>query len=137
MIRDTGLAPHGLVLEITESVLMENAVSAVEKLRALKGLGLWVAIDDFGMGYSSLSSIKRFPVDMLKVHKSFIDELGNSDENTAIVHAMIALGHTLGLTVVAEGVETAAPATQLGALDCNWAQAYTSSHHYHTTIQRY
>ena len=91
----TGLPPENLTLEITESALMRDAVSALEVLRSLKAIGVALAIDDFGTGYSSLSYLQRFPLDILKVDKSFIDELDDG-EGTEIVAAVINLAHTSG-----------------------------------------
>ena len=102
----TGLAPEHLTLEITESALMTDAASALAVLSALKELGVQLAIDDFGTGYSSLTYLQRFPLDVLKVDRSFVEELGVSVEGEEIVSAVINLAHALGLKVVAEGVET-------------------------------
>ena len=120
----SGLPADRLVLEITESVLMRDAHSTVAILTALKQLGLRLAIDDFGTGYSSLSYLKRFPVDILKIDKSFVDGLGTSYEDSAIVGATITLAHALGLTTTAEGVETAGQARRLTELGCDNAQGY-------------
>ena len=105
----TGLPPENLTLEITESALMRDANAALQVLKALKSVGVALAIDDFGTGYSSLSYLQRFPLDVLKVDKSFVDEL-DLDQGTEIVAAVIDLAHALGLRVVAEGVETEPPA---------------------------
>jgi diguanylate cyclase (GGDEF)-like protein/PAS domain S-box-containing protein len=97
IVADTGLAPSSLVLEITESVLMGDAEAAIIVLRALRDLGVHISVDDFGTGYSSLSYLKKFPVDALKIDKSFVDGLGTSGDDTAIVRATINLAHSLGL----------------------------------------
>jgi diguanylate cyclase (GGDEF)-like protein/PAS domain S-box-containing protein len=120
----TGLAPSRLVLEITESVLMGDAAYAVTVLEALKGLGVQLSVDDFGTGYSSLSYLKRFPVDILKIDKSFVDGLGSDNDDSAIVTATINLAHSLGLTTVAEGTETAEQVQALTELGCDKAQGY-------------
>ena len=120
----TGLDACWLRLEITESLAMRNAAAAVATLAALRALGVRVAIDDFGTGYSSLAYLKHLPADMLKIDKAFVDDLGTDEAATAIVAAIIALGHTLGLMVIGEGVETAAQAERLRALGCDWAQGY-------------
>ena len=120
----TDLPPDHLCLEVTESVLMEDARAAEASLRELRELGVRVAIDDFGTGYSSLSYLRRFPVDVLKVDRSFIDGLGPDAEDTAIVHAIITLARTLGLESVAEGVETAEQVDGLAELGCDAAQGY-------------
>jgi len=105
-LADTGFAPESLQLEITESVLMQDAESAIGMLRAFKGMGVRISVDDFGTGYSSLSYLKRFPIDILKIDKSFVRDLPDDEEDAAIVRAIIALAHSLRLTTVAEGVET-------------------------------
>jgi EAL domain-containing protein (putative c-di-GMP-specific phosphodiesterase class I) len=124
VFEETGLAPGSLVLEITESMIMEEAERNVDVLERLRGLGVQVAVDDFGTGYSSLAYLKRFPVDMLKVDKSFVDGLGENLEDTAIVKAVINLAHALGLRTVAEGVETTGQLDQLRALGCELGQGY-------------
>jgi len=121
---DTGADPTALCLEITESVLMDDAVSTIEILRELKDLGVRLAIDDFGTGYSSLSYLKRFPIDLLKVDRSFIAGLGSDPEDSAIVPAVIALAHALDLRVVAEGVETEQQRTILLELGCDLGQGF-------------
>ncbi|HEX9969879.1 MAG TPA: EAL domain-containing protein [Acidimicrobiales bacterium] len=123
-LRDAGLDPSGLWLEITESVLMEEAESTVETLRALRALGIHLSIDDFGTGYSSLSYLKRFPVDTLKIDRSFVDGLGTDAEDEAIVTAVVRLAQALELGVVAEGVETAAQLAELRRLGCTAVQGY-------------
>jgi len=119
-----GMPPRWLELELTESQLMENAGAAQQQLAALKGLGVQLSIDDFGTGYSSLAYLKRFDIDKLKVDKSFIRDMLTSSADMAIARAVIALGHTLGLKVVAEGVEDLATAQALDVLDCDELQGY-------------
>ncbi len=123
----TGLAPANLTLEITESALMNDAAGALGVLRALKDLGVSLAIDDFGTGYSSLSYLQRFPLDILKVDKTFVDELGLNPEGSEIVTAVINLAHALGLQVIAEGVETEVQLEELQRLGCDFAQGYLFS----------
>ncbi|MFN8556459.1 MAG: EAL domain-containing protein [Dehalococcoidia bacterium] len=123
-LADSRLDPRCLTLEITETVLMEDAESALAMLSALKGLGVTLAMDDFGIGYSSLSYLQRFPVDMLKIDKVFVDALGSDREDAALARAMVALGRTLNLEVVAEGVERAEQAAELRALGCDFGQGY-------------
>ena len=120
----TGLPPTCLQLEITEGVAMGDAAAAIIILQELKALGVRLGLDDFGTGYSSLAYLRRFPVDVLKVDKAFIDGLGRDPQGTAIVEAVIALGHALGLSITAEGVETAAQAAHLRALGCEAGQGY-------------
>jgi diguanylate cyclase (GGDEF)-like protein/PAS domain S-box-containing protein len=120
----TGSDPAGLCFEITESVLMDDVDTTIGAISALKGLGVTLSIDDFGTGYSSLGYLKRFPVDAVKVDRSFIDGLGADPEDSAIVAAVVSLGHALGLTVIAEGVETDRQLAELRALGCDAAQGY-------------
>jgi diguanylate cyclase (GGDEF)-like protein len=127
ILAHTGLDPARLVLEITESVLMRDAAFTVAALGALKALGVGISVDDFGTGYSSLSYLKEFPVDILKIDKSFVDGLGDDDHDSAIVRATINLAHSLGLTTVAEGTETAIQVRTLTELGCDKAQGYLFS----------
>ncbi|MGD0379156.1 MAG: EAL domain-containing protein [Acidimicrobiales bacterium] len=123
-LKASGINPDRLWLEITESSLMRDADDAVSVLHRLRHLGLHFEIDDFGTGYSSLSYLKRFPVETLKIDQSFVDELDHRAENAAIVRAIIGLGESLGLSVVAEGVEHPAQAATLQTLGCYLAQGY-------------
>ena len=127
ILEDTGLPPDCLTLEITESALMNDAASARRVLQALKDLGVTLAIDDFGTGYSSLSHLQRFPLDILKIDKSFVDALGVDQGGTEIVAAVVKLAHALGLQVIAEGVETERQLDALLRLDCDFAQGYLFS----------
>lgn len=124
ILRETNLEASSLCIEITESTAMEDAPSTVSVLRELKDLGVKLAIDDFGVGYSSLSYLKRFPVDILKIDRSIIEGLERDAGNAAIASAAITLAHALGLEAVAEGVETRAEATELHALGCDFGQGY-------------
>jgi EAL domain-containing protein (putative c-di-GMP-specific phosphodiesterase class I) len=121
-LSDSGLDPQSLRLEITESVIMEDADATIATLRQLKALGVEIAIDDFGTGYSSLAYLRKFPVDFLKIDRSFISGLGRSNEDTTIAQAVIGLGHALSLTVVAEGIETIGQLVHLCSLDCELGQ---------------
>jgi EAL domain-containing protein (putative c-di-GMP-specific phosphodiesterase class I) len=112
------------VLEITESMIMEDADYNVDVLGRLKDLGVRVAVDDFGTGYSNLAYLKRFPMDMVKIDKSFISGLGEKPEDTAIVEAVISLARALGLRTVAEGIETLGQLERLRDLGCEWGQGY-------------
>jgi diguanylate cyclase (GGDEF)-like protein/PAS domain S-box-containing protein len=123
-LRETGVAPGSLVLEITESMLMGDAEHNVDVLGRLQDLGVCIAVDDFGTGYSNLAYLKRFPVDYLKVDKSFVDGLGESPEDTAIVEAVISLSRALGMQTVAEGIETTGQADLLRTLGCELGQGY-------------
>jgi diguanylate cyclase (GGDEF)-like protein/PAS domain S-box-containing protein len=124
VLRETGMAPDLLELEVTESTIMHNAERAVKVLTAIKALGVRLAIDDFGTGYSSLAHLKRFPIDTLKVDRSFIREVPKDPEDRAITEAIIAMGKTLSLTVVAEGVETPEQQAFLRDRACDEMQGY-------------
>ncbi|GEM_PF-1890827 len=124
ILNETGLNPQSLKLEITESMMMEQGDTTIATLYRLKHLGIRLAIDDFGTGFSALSYLKRFPVDTLKIDRSFIKGLGHNREDTAIVHAVIAFAKALHLSVTAEGVETAEQLSQLRVLGCDRGQGY-------------
>jgi EAL domain-containing protein (putative c-di-GMP-specific phosphodiesterase class I) len=126
-LRDTGLAPGDLELELTESSIMDNLASAADVLADLEALGIRIAVDDFGTGYSSLSYLKSFPIHCLKIDRSFIRDIPGDDNDTAIVRTIIALAGSLGLTVVAEGVESDAQLAYLRANHCDQAQGYLFS----------
>jgi EAL domain-containing protein (putative c-di-GMP-specific phosphodiesterase class I) len=120
-----GVDPRQVRLELTESMLVEDGEAAIAALWQLRRLGVRLAIDDFGTGYSSLARIGELPIDEMKIDKSFVDRLGvTPHDSTALVTAAIAMGHGLGLEVVAEGVETQLQATQLAALGCDLLQGY-------------
>jgi len=118
----TGFDAGCLKLEITESVVMENAESTAAMLLRLRAIGVQLNIDDFGTGYSSLSYLQRFPISTLKVDRSFVSRMGGRDEDSKIVRAIIMLAHTLGMDVIAEGVETTAQLAELKSLNCGYAQ---------------
>jgi EAL domain-containing protein (putative c-di-GMP-specific phosphodiesterase class I) len=120
----TGMPPQWLELEITESMIMHNVELAVAKAEAMRALGVRLAIDDFGTGYSSLAHLKRFPIDTLKVDRSFIREIPQDAEDRAIAEAIIAMGKTLSLTVVAAGVETPEQQAFLSERACDEMQGY-------------
>ena len=128
VLHRTGLSPHLLELEITESTLMESIDRAVATMERLRALGLSLAIDDFGTGYSSLNYLKRFPINTLKIDKSFIRDLTSDSNDAAIVRAIIALARTMDLKVVAEGVETQEQLNYLSAHGCNQLQGFLLSH---------
>jgi diguanylate cyclase (GGDEF)-like protein/PAS domain S-box-containing protein len=123
----TGLDPGHLRLEITESVLVEESASAKATLEALSEIGVRLVLDDFGTGYSSLAYLNRFPLDALKIDRSFIEALGVEQERTAIVEAIIGMARALSLDVVAEGVENEAQLSELQRLDCDYAQGHLFS----------
>jgi diguanylate cyclase (GGDEF)-like protein len=128
VLETTGIDPGRVILEITETVAMAGAETTIEILARLKSLGVLLAIDDFGTGFSSLAYLKRFPVDMLKIDKSFVDGVALRGPDTAIVEAIIALGHALGLQVIAEGVETPDQLLELRTLGSELGQGYFFGH---------
>jgi diguanylate cyclase (GGDEF)-like protein len=123
-LRDSGLLPDDLELELTESSIMDNLASAASVLDELERLGIRIAVDDFGTGYSSLSYLKSFPIHCLKIDRSFISDIPGDENDAAIVRTIIALARNLGLTVVAEGVETEAQLAYLRANHCDQVQGY-------------
>ena len=131
LLEDNGLAPALLQLEITESFIMNQAEDALKLLHQFKALGIQLAIDDFGTGYSSLSYLKRLPVDTLKIDQSFVRGLPNDANDVAIVRAIIALGRSMQLTVIAEGVETTAQERFLAAEGCEQIQGFVISRAIH------
>ncbi|HYN84121.1 MAG TPA: EAL domain-containing protein [Pyrinomonadaceae bacterium] len=124
VIHDTTINPRSLKLEITESVVMENIETATEMLKDLRALGVQLSIDDFGTGYSSLSYLHRFPIDTLKIDRSFVTHMSENNENTEIVRTIIVLAQNLGMDVVAEGVETKEQLALLNELGCENGQGY-------------
>jgi diguanylate cyclase (GGDEF)-like protein/PAS domain S-box-containing protein len=123
-LTETGANPTLLKLELTESMLVKDVSSVITKMHALKALGVKFSLDDFGTGYSSLSYLKRLPLDQLKIDKSFVRDLLTDVNDAAIARAIVALGHTLGLKVIAEGVETREQHEMLVAIDCDSFQGY-------------
>ncbi|MGB8509646.1 MAG: EAL domain-containing protein [Pyrinomonadaceae bacterium] len=124
VLKETGLNPHSLKLEITESVVMENIETATQMLRELRDLGVTLSIDDFGTGYSSLSYLHRFPIDTLKIDRSFVTRMTENNENVEIVRTIVVLAQNLGMDVVAEGVETNDQLALLRKLGCENGQGY-------------
>jgi diguanylate cyclase (GGDEF)-like protein len=124
VLRETGLDPRSLKLEITETVVMENIETATRTLEQLRALGVELSIDDFGTGYSSLSYLQSFPVSILKVDRSFVSRITESDGTVEIVRTILRLAQHLGMSVVAEGVETEQQRAQLRALECEFGQGY-------------
>lgn len=124
VLEETGFPARNLVIEVTESTLMQGASQAVEILAELKALGIWLSLDDFGTGYSSLAYLKRFPLDKLKIDKAFISDLPMDSDDAAITSAIIGLAKNLNLLTVAEGVETTEQLHYLQELGCNIAQGF-------------
>jgi EAL domain-containing protein (putative c-di-GMP-specific phosphodiesterase class I) len=124
VLRASGIDPRTLVLEITESVMMQDVTATMALLRKLKGLGVRLAIDDFGTGYSSLSYLRQFPFDLLKIDKSFIDDVGVIVNQKELTSAIIELGKTLDMELVAEGIERRDQLTRLQTLDCEMGQGF-------------
>ncbi len=123
-LKESGLPPHVLELEITESTAMQQTDMALRTLRRLKQIGVSIAIDDFGTGYSSLADLRRFPVDKIKIDRTFVSELPADRDQGAIVSAIVALAHALQIKVVAEGVETEAQLDFLVSCGCDFIQGY-------------
>ena len=126
-LRESGLKAGNLKLEITESMVMENIDTAIDMLMQLRNLGVGLSIDDFGTGYSSLSYLHRFPIDTLKIDRSFVTQMTDNSENAEIVRTIVTLARSLDMAVVAEGVETADQLRQLGDLGCDYGQGYLFS----------
>jgi EAL domain-containing protein (putative c-di-GMP-specific phosphodiesterase class I) len=124
ILNETGLDPRLLELELTESVLIKRAESAASVLRTLRARGVQIAVDDFGTGYSSLSYLTKFPIDALKIDQSFVRQITTAPGDNTIVKAVIGMGRSLNLRVVAEGVETQEELAFLQAHDCEEAQGY-------------
>jgi EAL domain-containing protein (putative c-di-GMP-specific phosphodiesterase class I) len=123
-LRDSGLPPDSLVLEMTESILLDDSETVLDILRQLKELGARLAIDDFGTGYSSLSYLHRFPVDILKIDRSFVERLSHSSDNAELARTVVRLGQSLQLQTVAEGVEDSTQFLTLRRMGCDVGQGY-------------
>lgn len=128
VLRETGLPPACLELELTESLFMHDVALAVSQLHDMKALGVQLSIDDFGTGYSSFAYLRTFPIDVLKIDRSFVGDVARDADDAAIVVSIIALAHNLKLRVVAEGVETAEQLDYLRRHGCDEAQGYYFSH---------
>ncbi|MBI3652592.1 MAG: EAL domain-containing protein [Acidobacteria bacterium] len=123
-LQNSGLSPQHLILEITESVMMQDTPTTLNKLQELKALGIRLAIDDFGTGYSSLSYLQRFPIDILKIDRSFIHIINRGSEESALVQAIITLAQTLQLRIIAEGIEALEQKDRLQELGCEFGQGF-------------
>jgi EAL domain-containing protein (putative c-di-GMP-specific phosphodiesterase class I) len=124
VLAESGLPPELLELELTESLLISNEQQVLQKLKLLKNMGINLAIDDFGTGYSSLSYLKHFPLDRLKIDKSFINDILTDSDDASITEAIIAMAHSLKLKVIAEGVETREQLVFLEDRGCDEMQGY-------------
>ncbi|MEP6902557.1 MAG: EAL domain-containing protein, partial [Actinomycetota bacterium] len=127
IIEETGINPHNLELEVTESVIMKNAETAVNILNEIRKAGVKISIDDFGTGYSSLGYLKRLPIDVLKIDKSFVQDITNDPNDASMVMAIISLAHNLRLKIIAEGIETAEQHKLLHLLRCDEWQGFLFS----------
>jgi EAL domain-containing protein (putative c-di-GMP-specific phosphodiesterase class I) len=123
-LQESGLAPHQLHLEITESALLDNPETSKQVLVELRAHGIHLYIDDFGTGYSALSYLHNFPFDALKIDRSFVSKLGEGSKHTGMVSAIIAIAQSFGMDVIAEGVETSAQLELLQQLGCHNIQGY-------------
>ena len=126
-LHHSGLNPESLLIEITETALMRDAWLAIERLHRVKDLGVRIAIDDFGTGYSSLAYLRQFPVDALKIDRTFIATMRESTEAAALTHALVTLGNTLGLETVAEGIERSDQLQVLQQNQCDSGQGFLFS----------
>lgn len=124
MLAETEISPQHLKLELTESMLVDNVEDIIAKMEALREVGICFSLDDFGTGYSSLSYLKRFPFDQLKIDQSFVRDMLNGHDHESIVNAIISLGQSLQLEILAEGVETEAQLNVLKDLGCEIFQGY-------------
>jgi EAL domain-containing protein (putative c-di-GMP-specific phosphodiesterase class I) len=121
---EAGIDGDALIVEVTEGSLIADVPSATRVLESLSALGVTIAVDDFGTGYSSLSHLQRFPVDVVKVDKTFVDGVCNSNEESTLVRSILAIGAEFGLQVVAEGIESQAQDRELRRLGCDYGQGY-------------
>jgi EAL domain-containing protein (putative c-di-GMP-specific phosphodiesterase class I) len=121
---ETGADPSRLKIELTESLVIDNVADSIARMQALKALGIGFSMDDFGTGFSSLSYLKRLPLDQLKIDRSFVDDLATDPHDAAIVQTIITMGHTMGLHVIAEGVETEAQLERLDQYGCAAYQGF-------------
>ena len=124
VLKETGIDANNIMIDITESMIMDNTKIAARVLKQLKTMKIQLAIDDFGTGYSSLGYIRKFPADLLKIDRSFISRMNDDEESLGIVRAVITMARNLGLKVIAEGVETAEQLKQLRTLGCDYGQGF-------------
>ena len=124
VLAETGLRPGRLELEVTESALLRDELQAIDELDGLRRLGVGLALDDFGTGYSSLSYLRRLPIDTVKIDRSFVEQIEDSDSDHALLGSIIAMAKILGLSIVAEGVETERQRDLLAEMDCDLVQGF-------------
>ena len=124
VLRDSGIPPKNLEIEITESIMIESVDRALLCIKELKNMGMKIAIDDFGTGYSSLSYLNKFPANLLKIDKSFIDDMNSSKSSKEYVAAIISIGHIMGFDVISEGVEEDDQLDTLREIGCDFIQGY-------------
>jgi EAL domain-containing protein (putative c-di-GMP-specific phosphodiesterase class I) len=124
VLAETGFDPNDLVLELTETAMFRDTATTITRLQAIRALGVRIAVDDFGTGYSSLGYLRRFPVDILKIARDFVVSGEADPETWAFAHAIVALGQTLGLRIVAEGIEEPAQLERLRSLGCEFGQGF-------------
>ena len=124
ILEKSSLPPKNLEIEITESIMIDSIDKALEVIGEIKKLGIKIAIDDFGTGYSSLSYLNKFPADLLKVDKSFIDEMNSSESSRQYVATIISIGHIMNLDVISEGVEKPDQLETLKEIGCDFIQGY-------------
>jgi EAL domain-containing protein (putative c-di-GMP-specific phosphodiesterase class I) len=124
LLAQADLPPHQLVLEMTETAMFRDVDETIGKLQVLRQHGVRIAVDDFGTGYSSLSWIRQFPVDILKLARDFVVDGDADDSDWAFAHAIVVMGRTLGLEIVAEGIETSSQHERLKALGCDYGQGF-------------
>ena len=127
IVGQSGIDPSHLKLELTESIVVNNVADTIEKMHQLKTLGLTFSMDDFGTGYSSLAYLKRLPLDQLKIDQSFVRDISHDPNDAAIVQTIITMGNTMGMNVIAEGVETQQQLDFLRKHGCNTYQGYLFS----------
>jgi EAL domain-containing protein (putative c-di-GMP-specific phosphodiesterase class I) len=124
ILKETGIDANNIMIDITESMIMDNTKIAARVLKQLKAMKIQLTIDDFGTGYSSLGYIRKFPADLLKIDRSFISRMNDDEESLGIVRTVITMARNMGLKVIAEGVETAEQLKQLRTLGCDYAQGF-------------
>ena len=124
IVKESGIPTQNLEIEITESIMIDSVDEALSIINEIKAMGIQIAIDDFGTGYSSLSYLNKFPANLLKVDKSFIDKMNTSDSSRQYVAAIISIGHIMGFDVISEGVEEPDQLETLRTIGCDYIQGY-------------